>query len=103
MANIRDLAVLLHRGNTSQAEVIIQKVAGYLKTVMQSGGDPEDAEMRRAQQTMFAIDDVRVLLTQGDCEGAANAARDAAKEWRQEPAVQLAEVKRKRPAGRTTG
>ena len=41
--------------------------------------------MQRAQQTMFAIDEVRMLLSQRDFEGATTAARDAAKEWRQKP------------------
>lgn len=101
IANIRDLAVLLHRGNTSAAELIIQDVAGHLKTVMQSGASPDDIDIRRAQQTLFAIDDVRILMTQGDFEGAAEAARDAAREWRQEPAVRPVESKSKRPSRRS--
>jgi hypothetical protein len=52
---------------------------------MLSGTDPEDLDMQRAQQTMFAIDEVRMLLAQRDFEGAATAARDAAKEWKQKP------------------
>lgn len=50
---------------------------------MQSGADPLSIDMRRTQQTMFAIDEVRMLLSQHDFEGAMAAARDAAKEWRQ--------------------
>ena len=42
-------------------------------------------DMQRAQQTMFAVDEVRTLLSQEDYEGAATAARDAAKEWKQKP------------------
>ena len=34
------------------------------------------------QQTRFAIDEVILLARQGDLEGALDAARDAAKEWR---------------------
>jgi hypothetical protein len=76
----------LHRGNGSQAEALLTDVAGYLQDVMRSGADPESLDMQRTQQTMFAIDEVRMLLAQHDFEGAATAARDAAKEWKQKPA-----------------
>jgi hypothetical protein len=85
LASIRDLIVHLHRGNAVQAESIVSDVARYLKTVMQSGADPTSLDMQRTQQTMFAIDEVRMLLAQRDFEGAATGARDAAKEWRQQP------------------
>lgn len=84
LAGIRDLIVHLHRGNAAQAESLVSEVAEYLKGVMQSGADPED--MQRAQQTLFAIDEVRMLLSQADFDGAALAARDAAKEWKRQPA-----------------
>jgi hypothetical protein len=83
--SIRDLIVHLHRGNGAQSETIVTEVAVYLKDVMLSGADPGDLDMQRAQQTMFAIDEVRMLLAQHDFEGAAAAARDAAKEWKQKP------------------
>jgi hypothetical protein len=83
--SIRDLIVHLHRGNGAQSESIVTDVAAYLKEVMLSGADPEEVDMQRAQQTMFAIDEVRMLLAQQDFEGAATAARDAAKEWKQKP------------------
>jgi len=86
IARLRDLIVHLHRGNAAQAESILADVIAYLKQVMQSGADPGSEDMKRTQQTMFAIDEVRLLLTDGDFEGAAVAARDAAKEWRQMPA-----------------
>jgi len=86
LASIRDLVLHLHRNNAAQAELIVTDVAGYLKGVMQSGADPGSIDMLRTQQTMFAIDEVRMLLSQGDFDGAAVAARDAAKEWRQQPA-----------------
>ena len=86
IASLRDLIVHLHRGNTAQAESILTDVAAYLKQVMQSGADPGSLDMKRTQQTLFAIDEVRTLFTEGDFEGAAVAARDAAKEWRQMPA-----------------
>ncbi len=83
MAKIRDLAVQLHRGNETQAEIIIQDVVHHLKAIMLSGADPGNDEMQRTQQTMFAMDEVRTLLTQNDLDGAAIAARDAAREWKQ--------------------
>jgi hypothetical protein len=86
IASLRDLIVHLHRGNVAQAESILTDVAAYLKQVMQSGADPGSLDMKRTQQTLFAIDEVRTLFTEGDFEGAAIAARDAAKEWRQMPA-----------------
>jgi hypothetical protein len=85
LASIRDLILHLHRNNAVQAESIVTDVAGYLKGVMQSGADPASVDMLRTQQTMFAIDEVRMLLSQRDFDGAAIAARDAAKEWRQQP------------------
>jgi hypothetical protein len=90
LTSIRDLIVHLHRGNTTRAESIVSDVAAYLKVVMQSGADPGSTEMQRTQQTMFAIDEVRLLLAQQDCDGAMAAARDAAKEWRQAPSPKTA-------------
>jgi hypothetical protein len=86
IASLRDLIVHLHRGNSAQAEAILTNVSAYLKKNMESGDDPESVEMKRTQQTLFAIEEVRTLFTDGDFEGAATAARDAAKEWRQSPA-----------------
>jgi hypothetical protein len=85
MASIRDLIVHLHRGNGPQAEILLTDVSGFLKEVMRSSADPGSLDMQRAQQTMFAIDEVRMLMSQRDFEGAATAARDAAKEWRAQP------------------
>jgi hypothetical protein len=85
IANIRDLIVHLHRGNGTQAESIVTNVAGHLKGIMLSGDDPAGFGMQRAQQTMFALDEVRLLLAQQDYSAAATAARDAAKEWKQQP------------------
>jgi hypothetical protein len=79
---LRDLVVALHRSNGPQAEALVTDIARYLKSMMLSGEDPATLDMQRAQQTMFAIDEVRMLLAQGDFEGATTAARDAGKEWR---------------------
>ena len=81
IAKIRDLAVLLRRGNMERAEGIIKDVVAHLKTVMHSGADPAGLEMQRAQQTMFAMDEVQTLVSQEDFEGASKAASDAAREW----------------------
>ena len=83
VASIRDLMVHLSRRNGAQAELVVVEVVACLKGIMLSGEDPASSGMQRAQQTMFAIDEVRTLLSQQDYDGAAAAARDAAKEWRQ--------------------
>ena len=80
-ANLRDLTVHLHRGNAAEAKNIAAQAAEQLQELIQAGVEPEG----RAQQTMFAIDEVRMLMSQRDFEGAATAARDAAKEWRSQP------------------
>src|SRR6476646_3500041 len=89
IASIRDLIVHLHRGNGAKAETIVTEVATYLREVMSSGDDPGSPDMQRAQQTMFAIDEVRTLMAQSEFEDAATAARDAAKEWKQKPRPSL--------------
>ena len=81
-ASMRDLIVHLHRGNGAQAETIVEDVAEFLKTTMLTGTDPDNSNTQRAQQTMFALDEVRMLLEQRDFGGAAAAARDAQKEWK---------------------
>jgi len=85
IASLRDLIVHLHRSNGPRAETIVEEVSACLKQTIDSGADPGTEQMQRTQQTMFAIEEVRVLLQQRDYEGAAVAARDAAKEWRQPP------------------
>ena len=90
MVSIRDLVVHLRRGNGTQAELLLSGVAAYLNEQMRSGADPGGPEMQRAQQTIFAIDEVRLLLGQRDFEGATAAARDAEKEWRYKPASSVA-------------
>jgi hypothetical protein len=82
MATIRDLIVHLHRGNEAQAESIVTELSQHLKSVMLNGGDPASPMVRQAQQTLFAIDETRMLLAQRDFAGATAAARDAAKEWK---------------------
>jgi acyl-CoA reductase-like NAD-dependent aldehyde dehydrogenase len=87
-ASIRDLIVHLRRGNNQQAGSIVDNVTGHLKGIMQSGIDPQSFPMQRARQALFAIDEVRLLLSQHDFTGAVDAARDAEKEWRQRPAAE---------------
>jgi len=77
-ANLRDLTVHLHRGNAAEAKTIAAQAAEQLQELIQAGVEPEG----RAQQTMFAIEEVRIMLSQDDVNGALAAARDAAKEWR---------------------
>lgn len=80
-ANLRDLTVHLHRGNTAEAKRIAAQAAEQLQEIIQSD-EPESVLIGRAQQTMFAIEEVRIMLSQDDANGALAAARDAAKEWR---------------------
>ncbi len=81
-ANIRELIVHLTRGNSSQAESILDDLSLFLKGVVKSKAHPESPEMRRAQQTFFAIDEARLMLAQRDFNAAIAAARDAVKEWK---------------------
>lgn len=80
-ANLRDLTVHLHRGNTAEAKTIAAQAAEQLQEIIRSD-EPESVLIARAQQTMFAIEEVRIMLSQDDVNGALAAARDAAKEWR---------------------
>jgi hypothetical protein len=80
-ANLRDLTVHLHRGNAAEAKTIAAQAAEQLQEIIQSD-EPESVLIARAQQTMFAIEEVRIMLSQDDVNGALAAARDAAKEWR---------------------
>ena len=81
-ANLCDLTVHLHRGNAAEAKNIATQAAEQLQEIIQAGDQPEGMTIGRAQQTMFAIEEVRIMLSQDDVNGALAAARDAAKEWR---------------------
>ena len=80
-ANIRELIVHLERGNASRSEAIVADVSVFLKGLLKSKADPQGAAMNRAQQTMFAIDEVRLMLADQNFPSAAAAARDARNEW----------------------
>jgi hypothetical protein len=82
-SSLGDLIVYLHRGNGAKAESIVENVASQLKLMLNLQTVEEPDGQKRAQQTMFAIDEVKLLLAQRDFSGAAAAARDAAAEWRQ--------------------
>jgi len=81
-ANLRDLTVHLHRNNAAEAKIIAAQAAEQLREIIESGDEPGGVTTARAQQTMFAIEEVRIMLSQDDLNGALAAARDAAKEWR---------------------
>ena len=85
LASIRDLTVQLRRKNRVQAESIAVDVSAYLTGAIKFGADSQSPDQQRAQQTMFAIDEVRTLLAEQDFDGAVAAARDAAKEWKAAP------------------
>jgi hypothetical protein len=83
--SLRDLIAHLTRGNAKEAETILREVDGYFKGIVvlakgAANGDVEKAQ--RAQQAIFAIDEVRLLLAERDFAGAASSARDAVKEWK---------------------
>ena len=82
---LRDLTVHIHRGNATQAETIAADIAKRLQGMVRSGEDAGSFGTKRAQQTLFAIQEVGILLGEGDMTGALSAARDAAKEWRLQP------------------
>lgn len=84
VANLRDLTVHLHRGNAAEAKAIVAEATGRLQEIIQSDDEPGSLLASRAQQTLFAIEEVRILLAEDDVNGALAAARDAAKEWRQQ-------------------
>lgn len=81
-ASIRELIVHLTRRNRSQAESIVDGLSLFLQGVLKSKDDPQSPQMRRAQQTLFAIDETRLTLSKQDFKAATAAACDAAKEWR---------------------
>ena len=80
--NLRNLTVQLHRGNSAAAKTFAEQAAEQLQEIIQAGVEPEGALMGKAQQTMFAIEEVRIMLSEDDINSALAAARDAAKEWR---------------------
>ncbi len=82
VANLRDLTVHLHRGNAAAAKTIAAQAAEQLQEIIVSGDEPGSVLIGRAQQTLFAIEEVRIMLAQDDVNGALAAARDAGKEWR---------------------
>jgi hypothetical protein len=84
VANLRDLSVHLHRGNAAEAKTIAAEAAERLKEIIVAGDEPGSLLIGRAQQTLFAIEEVRILLAEDDVNGALAAARDASKEWRQQ-------------------
>jgi len=81
-ANIRELIVQASRGNEAQALRLAGLVQADLRTILSSPDDTPRASVDQTQQTLFAIDEVLMLVNQGDLQGALAAARDAGKEWR---------------------
>lgn len=79
--NIRKLIVQLTQGNVARAAVILDDISAFLDERTMALNQPGAASTERARQTMFAMEEVRVMLTQNNCRGALDAARDAAKEW----------------------
>jgi predicted amino acid racemase len=81
-SNTRELIVQLSRGNADPAHALAQRVHADLNVILSSDLDAASTLRKQARQTMFAIEEVLVLVDQSDLRGAWEAARDAAKEWR---------------------
>lgn len=81
-ANTRELIVQLSRSNADAAHTLARNVQSELNMILNSDLDAASTLRVQARQTMFAIEEVLVLVDQNDFRGAWEAARDAAKEWR---------------------
>ena len=81
-ADTRELIMELSRGNADPANTLARRVQAELNMILSSDLDAESTLRQQARQTMFAIEEVLVLVDQSDLRGAWEAARDAAKEWR---------------------
>ena len=81
---MNDLVVNLHRNNHSKAEAILGDITGCLNDVLKSESDPTSLHV--TQQTLHAVDEVRIQMEERNFKGALEAARDAGKEWKRRPA-----------------
>ena len=81
-ATTRELIIQLSRGNADPAHALARVVQAELNMILSSDLDASSTLRRQARQTMFAIEEVLVLVDQSDLRGASEAARDAAREWR---------------------
>ena len=81
-AHTRELIVQLSRGNADPADAMARRVQAELNMILSSDLDAASTLRLQARQTMFAIEEVLVLVDQSDLRGAWEAARDAAREWR---------------------
>lgn len=81
-SNTRELIVQLSRRNADPAHALARSVQAELNMILSSDLDAASTLRQQARQTMFAIEEVLVLVDQSDLRGAWEAARDAAKEWR---------------------
>lgn len=81
-ANTRELIVQLSRNNGDPARQLAGRVQADLSVILSSELTDASPLREKAQQTMFAIEEVLALVDQKDFRGAWEAARDAAKEWR---------------------
>ncbi len=81
-ANTRELIIQLSRRNSDPAHALARRVQDELNLILSSDLDAASTLSQQARQTMFAIEDVLVLVDRSDLRGAWEAARDAAKEWR---------------------
>jgi hypothetical protein len=81
-ANSRELVVQLSRGNRDAARALAETLQADLNAILGSDLDATSDLRRQARQTKLAIEEVLLLIDEGDLRGAWESARDAAKEWR---------------------
>jgi len=81
-ASTRELIIQLTRGNADPAQALARRVQAELNMILSSDLDAASPVRQQARQTMFAIEEVLVLVDRSDLRGASEAARDAAREWR---------------------
>ena len=82
---VQELIVQLTRRNGKQSHLLATSIRSELARILKSQPDALPVTSHPAQQTLFAIDEVLLLVGQEDLRGALDAARDAAKEWRAVP------------------
>ena len=81
-AKTRELIVQLSRRNADPAHALARRLQADLNTILSSDLSAASTLGEQARQTLFAIEEVLILVDQSNLQGACVAARDAAKEWR---------------------
>ena len=83
--DVQELIVQLARKNGKQALVLAESIRAELGEILKAQTDGLPVPSHPVRQTLFAIDEVLLMVEQEEWRGALDAARDAAKEWRAVP------------------